>query len=547
MNLIIRIILKFFGEEKIDTLMLLVTSILVSLIQTSGISSITANIINTVKERDQSKIYNLLRYFVFVSIVYLIIFYLYRYYQNNILTKLLQWIRNELAYLLVKSNNEDFTDKNFFKFNAPINRISSVCFMFISDLFTFIIPNFAFFIVICSYFMYYDLWMGLAFLTVNLLICIYVYLILPTIIEKNDHYEKQFSENEAYFLEMLNNMDKIVYRGQSDYELAEYKKLIDKTISSSYDFYSYMNNQGTILNVYVYSIIFAFLYYTTGQVLKKKINVVLYITFITIIILYRDRMATIIQQITEFVEFSGRANGVLANFKDVNYDFETIYKPVKLTFDKITFENVSFKYKTKETYAFQNFNLELLTNKKIIGITGVSGRGKSTFIKLILKMYKSYEGNIYIDNVNIRGIDPDYIRKNIIYVNQNSKLFDRLIIDNMMYGCTQTEKCKENLDKVMNTFPKIRELFKDNDIYSTRVGSLGEKMSGGQRMIISIITGLISPSVGLILDEPTTGLDVSLKNEVLQLISKMREYKKFIIIITHDKDVYKIMDQKLEI
>jgi ABC-2 type transport system ATP-binding protein len=67
-------------------------------------------------------------------------------------------------------------------------------------------------------------------------------------------------------------------------------------------------------------------------------------------------------------------------------------------------------------------------------------------------------------------------------------------------------------------------------------------------MIISILTGLISPaSCGLVLDEPTTGLDPVLKNEIIDLIRENRKNKKFIIIISHDKDVYRIFDEKKEI
>lgn len=550
MNLIIELLIQFFKKEKFNTIMILITSIIVNIIQTSSISSITANIINTVKEGDVTEIYGLLKMFVIMSMVYLCIYYLYKVFQNKLITKLLQWIRLELATLLLKHNNEDFTDKNFIKLNAPVNRISSVCFMFVSDLFTFILPIFAFIIVVCGYFTYHDKLMGLLFIIANIIILIYVYLILPNILKKNESYEKQFTENESYFLEMLNNMDKIVYRGQTKYEINEYKNKIEKTIDKSHDFYSYMNNQAMIINIAIYTIIFAFLYYNTNKIIKNKLNIVLYITFITIIILYRDKMSVIVQQIIEFVEFTGRANGVLNHFKDIKYDVEPYYSPDKhnLEFNKISFKNVSFKYRTKDVYAVENLNMEFnLNQRKIIGITGKSGKGKSTCMKLLLKMYKDYTGDIFIDDVNIRDLDPDYIRKNIVYVNQNFKLFDKLIVENMMYGCSHTESCNQHLETIMNTYPKIRELFKENDIYSTMVGSLGEKMSGGQRVVISVIAGLITPSVGLILDEPTNGLDGVLKNEVLQLIHTYKKYKKFIFIITHDKDVYRILDEKKEV
>jgi ATP-binding cassette subfamily B protein len=547
MNLIFHLLSKFFKEEYITTIMILITSILVNIIQTSSISSITANIINTVKEGQPTEIYALLQSFVGFSLLFLFVFYLYKLFQNKLVTKLLQWIRLELATLVMKHNNEDFSDKNFIKLNAPVNRISSVCFMFVSDLFTFILPIMAFIIVICGYFTYHDPLMGSIFILLNIIILTYTYFILPSIIRKNEEYEKQFTDNESYFLEILNNMDKIVYRGQTKNEIQEYKTKIKKTIEKSHIFYSYMNNQATFISVFIYFIIFAFLYYNTNKIIHKEMSIVLYITFITIILLYRDKMAVFSQQIVDFVEFSGRANGVLEHFKDIQYEFQPFYENKELEFNKITFQNVFFKYRTKNEYAVNNLSLEFHLNNKIIGITGKSGRGKSTFMKLLLKMYKEYKGDIFIDDVNIRELDPDYIRKNIVFVNQNSKLFDRLIVENMMYGCSKESSCNNHLEKIMKTYPKIRELFRENDIYSTMVGSLGEKMSGGQRVVISIITGLITPSVGLILDEPTNGLDGILKNEILQLIQSYKKHKKFIFIITHDKDVYRILDERKEL
>ena len=372
-------------------------------------------------------------------------------------------------------------------------------------------------------------------------------MIFPKVMEKNEKYETSVVDNESHLLELLNNLDKIVYRGQTTNEIEIFDGITEKTIEKSYDFYSYMNDQITIMNWMMYLVIFVFFYYNTNKVIKKEITPIFYITFVTIIVLYRDKMKLMLQQLTEFVEFAGRANGVLDNFEDIKLLEETVYQNRKLKFDKIKFENVSFKYKTKDTKTIQNFNFELNTQNKIIGITGQSGRGKTTIVKLLLKMYTEYDGYIYIDDVNIRDIEPEYLRKNIIYVNQHFKLFDRLIIENMMYGCSHDKVCDENLKSIMNKYPKIHELFKDNDIYTTRVGPLGEKMSGGQKVIVSIIAGLISPSVGLILDEPTIGLDGELKMDVLNLIKEYKKNKKFIIIITHDKEVYKILDEKREI
>ena len=158
-------------------------------------------------------------------------------------------------------------------------------------------------------------------------------------------------------------------------------------------------------------------------------------------------------------------------------------------------------------------------------------------------MYK-YEGDVYIDNVNIKDIDTNDIRKNIIYVNQNSKLFDKKIIDNIFYGCTD-DSCYKKLEFILQ-FRKINELYKNID-FNKKPGLSGEKLSGGQRQVINIINGLIVDSKITILDEPTNALDIELKKEIIEVIKYFKRYKKCIIIISHDSDIYNIFDETIQI
>jgi ATP-binding cassette subfamily F protein uup len=106
--------------------------------------------------------------------------------------------------------------------------------------------------------------------------------------------------------------------------------------------------------------------------------------------------------------------------------------------------------------------------------------------------------------------------------------------------------CDKHLEEIMK-YKKIQELYKNVDIRNMNAGSLGENLSGGQRQVINIISGLINPSKILILDEPTNALDTDLKAEVIALINYYRKYKNCIIIITHDRDVHSIFDETVHI
>ena len=94
-------------------------------------------------------------------------------------------------------------------------------------------------------------------------------------------------------------------------------------------------------------------------------------------------------------------------------------------------------------------------------------------------------------------------------------------------------------------FKKISELYKNVD-FNKNAGLTGDNISGGQRQVINIINGLITPCKILILDEPTNALDMELKKEIIELIKYFKKHKKCIIIISHDKDIYDIFDEKIE-
>lgn len=363
-------------------------------------------------------------------------------------------------------------------------------------------------------------------------------------------YEDQLNHNEMVVIDLFNNFDKIIYRGQAESEIKSYEERANTCIQRALDYHSKFTNDELAMLALVYLIVFLGVGYLIYSKMNKTIDMKTFITFFTILLLYREKISSLIETIPNYMEFHGRLDYAMKFFSDVKgeHSIQKIkqHEPVDLPFSEIRFENVSYKYKVNSEYLFQNLNLTIHSQNKIVGLTGVSGRGKSTIMKLLLKLYDYNEGNIYIDDVNIRDIDPAYIRKNITYVNQSAKLFDKPVIDNMLYGCSNTAECKTHLDVIMQ-YPLIRELYKNIDLEKKNAGSLGESLSGGQRQVVNILSGLINPSKILILDEPTNALDLTLKTELLGIINEFRQYKQCIIIITHDRDVYSLFDERIRI
>ena len=554
MNILYHLFDTFYQTEQTQIIWLLILSLAITIVQTNAISFVTANIIQGIESHDYAHSIRFFKYFIVISAGFMVIYYVYKLLQNNILTKMTQWIKHEIFRLILVSNNENMKHVNFIEFITPITRISISCYVLFFDIITVIIPTFAFIFIISLYFMYKNILLGSLFLAANILIVVYLYYHWDRLTREKNKHEHKMNENEKFIIDILNNIDKVIYRGQHMQEIRHFTTMTDDGIQSGLDFLSYTTNHVMVMTTMVYGILFSSVWHLIYLFRKRKLTPTIFITFFTILLLYRDRMLSTIQNLPDYLEFVGRLEYIITDFNTMLGDKENLlpiankhYSYKVLNFAKLKFKNVSFHYNTQsDTPIFQNLSLTINTQNKIIGMTGLSGKGKSSFAKLLLRLYEPTAGDIFIDNVDIRTIDPVYIRENITYVNQNSKLFDKKIIDNMVYGCSDPSICEKHLGEIMR-YPTIKQLYKNVDILHGKAGSLGENLSGGQRQVVNIISGLINPSKILILDEPTNALDAALKEEVLAMIQHFRQYKQCIIIITHDKDVYSLFDETLQL
>lgn len=554
MDIISYLVSEFFKEEKTTTIILCVLSLVITLIQTNGISYITANIIQSIEKNSKELTMTFFKYFIFISILFFVIYYVYKRYQNNLITKIIQWIKQEIFKIILKSNNENMQNVNFIEFITPITRISVSFYALFFDIITVIIPTIAFLLIISFYFLYENTVFGIWFLIANLAIFYYVYFNWNDLTKAKNVQEIIINKNEKFIIDILNNIDKVIYRGETMNEINNFTTLTDIAINSGNKFLNLISDHTSLLTFFVYIIIFISLFYLIQLKYSKKITTTVFITFMTILLLYRDRIIGTINNLPDWLEFIGRVeyitedfNKMLGNKMNINELFTKKYESHDLKFNNIVFDNITFYYESKKTTpVFTNASFNINTNQKIIGITGLSGKGKSSFAKLLLRLYAPIDGKIYIDGIDVSTIDPDYIRQNITYVNQNSRLFDKKILDNIMYGCKDSEKCKDFLKEIMK-YPKIQGLYKNVDIYNSYAGSLGENLSGGQRQVVNIISGLINPSKILILDEPTNALDPELKRELIMLIGDFKQYKNSIIIITHDRDLHALFDETLKL
>jgi len=561
-NIVVYLLKKFFHREIKSTISLLISGIIMNILHVAVISKLTAGIINAVQQLVVGDIYLYFKYFIIISVVYLIVYYIYKLLQLRLLSKMRQWIKSEIIEIILRINNDkELQQINMTELNVPINRISSASFLVINNLISYILPNITLLFVIISYFAYKNISFVSLFFICNLIIAATIYYRYPIIYTSNSLYEQSLNDNENRLLEILNNMDRIIQRGQNNHETTTFNSKINHTIDTSINFYTKSNRESMIATILLNTTIFANIAYLIHLFLRKNIDVTLFITFFTMILIYRERYTAMIQNIPDIAEFIGRADNIMFFFKNIINDYKnaiiahnklvlnTSNTANKIQFNSIIFENVSLTYNKNDEPVLTNFNMNIpLTG--LIGIVGPSGKGKSTIGKLIIKLYK-YDGVIRIDGIDIQTIDNNFIRHNIIYIDQSSKLFDRKIIENLLYGCSTDDTtptyCRKQFNHIRTNFPKIDAILIQLDIDNKKAGLAGNNLSGGQRQIINIINGLIQDAQIVIIDEPTNALDPILKKEVIQLIHTYKTYKKAIIVITHDKELMAVLDRKIAI
>jgi len=206
---------------------------------------------------------------------------------------------------------------------------------------------------------------------------------------------------------------------------------------------------------------------------------------------------------------------------------------------EINFKDVNFCYEKDERYAFKNFNLKIKSEEKI-AIVGHSGGGKSTFVKLLFRLYDVQSGKILIDGQNIAKVTQKSLRQNISLVPQDPNLFHRSIAENIAYGktdATQTEIIQAAKLAQANQF-----IHKLKNGYKTFVGERGVKLSGGEKQRIAIARVVLENAKILVLDEATSSLDSVAEKEIQTAIENIM-YDKTVIIIAHRLSTIKKVDR----
>ena len=208
----------------------------------------------------------------------------------------------------------------------------------------------------------------------------------------------------------------------------------------------------------------------------------------------------------------------------------------------IEFRNVSFAYKTGEM-VLENFNLKVEKGQNI-ALVGATGAGKSTIVNLICRFYEPTEGEILIDGVDYRQRSQAWLHANLGYVLQTPHLFSGTVMENIRYGLLEaTDDEVIEVAKAVGAYDFIMNM---NKGFETDVGEGGNRLSVGEKQLVSFARAMLRGPALFVLDEATSSIDTETELEIQRAIEKMLKGRTS-FLIAHRLSTIKSCDKILVI
>lgn len=214
---------------------------------------------------------------------------------------------------------------------------------------------------------------------------------------------------------------------------------------------------------------------------------------------------------------------------------------IQISNGEIRFDKVTFHYGNHEAALYRDFSVKIEAGERV-GLVGHSGSGKTTFVKLIQRLYDVSGGAIKIDGQNIAHVTQASLRSQIAIVQQEPILFHRTLAENIAYarpGATQAEV--EEAARLASAHDFISRLPKG---YATLVGERGVKLSGGERQRVAIARAFLANAPVLILDEATSSLDSESEVLIQQAMERLM-IGRTTLVIAHRLSTVRALDRLL--
>jgi ATP-binding cassette, subfamily B, bacterial len=216
-------------------------------------------------------------------------------------------------------------------------------------------------------------------------------------------------------------------------------------------------------------------------------------------------------------------------------------KPIRVREGEILYDRVTFRYEAQAEPLFRDFSLRINAGERV-GLVGHSGSGKTTFVKMLHRLYDVGGGRILIDGQDTACVTQESLRAQLALVPQEPILFHRTLAENIAYGKPDAKTVEiENAARLANAHEFIMRQPKG---YRTLVGERGVKLSGGERQRVALARAFLADAPVLVLDEATSSLDSESEALIQEAMERLMAGRTS-IVIAHRLSTVRMLDRIL--
>jgi len=336
--------------------------------------------------------------------------------------------------------------------------------------------------------------------------------------------------------EVLQNIREVKSFVREPYEINRYQEAVDRALKAAIRLLRIRSLFGPLIAFLGFGALALILWFGGREVLDGRLTGGQLIGFLIYGLTVAAALGSLVSLYTSIQEALGSTKRVF-QLLDTQPSVNDIpdAKTIERAEGRITFRDVSFYYEERQE-VLHHINLDIAVGE-ILALVGPSGAGKSTIFNLIPRFYDPTDGQICMDNQNIRDVAQASLREQIGIVPQETLLFGGTIRENIRYGrLNATEAEIIEAAKVANAHDFILEL---PDQYDTMVGERGIRLSGGQRQRVAIARAILKNPRILLLDEATSSLDSESEQLVQEALARLMQ-NRTTVIIAHRLSTIKI-------
>jgi ATP-binding cassette subfamily B protein len=216
-------------------------------------------------------------------------------------------------------------------------------------------------------------------------------------------------------------------------------------------------------------------------------------------------------------------------------------KPIRVRQGEILFDRVTFRYAGRAEPLFRNFSLRIRAGERV-GLVGHSGSGKSSFVKLLHRLYDVTDGRILIDGQDTSWVTQQSLRAQLAMVPQEPILFHRTLAENIAYG--KPDASLEEIQQSARLANAHEFILRQPKGYYTLVGERGVKLSGGERQRVALARAFLANTPVLVLDEATSSLDSESEALIQEAMERLMAGRTS-IVIAHRLSTVRMLDRIL--